>query len=172
MTVPRAPITIGITVQQLSNSLARSRYLSFCSLSFYFILRLTRTSKSTIWQVFFIIFLLVIIIKSGRLSEVRWFVCIYIFFLIFKCVSLSRRDSVRYNLFVWPDFSFMYNSLWVNLHTHSCLVLYFFFANLLNSLIMWWIISSLSPHKIHLLFSRLLFILALIWLILVSFFVL
>ena len=50
--VPNAPITIGTIVtfmfHSFFNSLARSRYLSFFSLSFRFILWSARTAKSTI----------------------------------------------------------------------------------------------------------------------------
>ena len=64
--VPNVPITIGIIVtfifHSFFNSLARSRYLSFFSLSFRFILWSPGTAKSTILQ---ILFFLLIIIRSG-----------------------------------------------------------------------------------------------------------
>ena len=57
VTVPKAPITIGIIVafmfHSFFNSLARSRYLSLFSLSFSFILWSAGTAKSTILQVLF-----------------------------------------------------------------------------------------------------------------------
>ena len=57
VTVPNAPITIGINVtcmfHSFFNSLARSRYLSFFSHSYSFILWSTGTAKSTILQVLF-----------------------------------------------------------------------------------------------------------------------
>ena len=57
VTVPNAPITIGIIVtcmfHSFFNSLARSRYLSLCSHSFSFILWSAGTAKSTILQVLF-----------------------------------------------------------------------------------------------------------------------
>ena len=57
VTVPNAPITIGIIVTSMFhsffNSLARSRYLSFFSHSFSFILWSAETAKSTILQVLF-----------------------------------------------------------------------------------------------------------------------
>ena len=52
--------------------------------------------------------------------------------------------------------------------TQSCLDLYSFGANLLHPLIMWLIVSSLSPHSLHLLFCCVLCILALIWLVLMA----
>ena len=57
---PKAPITIGTIVtfmfHSFFNSLARSRYLSFFSLSFRFILWSAGTAKSTILQIFFFFF--------------------------------------------------------------------------------------------------------------------
>ena len=57
--VPKEPITIGTIVtfifHSFFNSLARSRYLSFFSLSFRFILWSTGTAKSTILQVLFFV---------------------------------------------------------------------------------------------------------------------
>ena len=58
VTVSRTPIIIGINVTfmfySFFNSLAKSRYLSFFSLSFNFILWSAGRAKSTILQVFFI----------------------------------------------------------------------------------------------------------------------
>ena len=76
VTVPNAPITIGIIItcmfHSFFNSLARSRYLSFFSHSFSFILWSAGTAKSTILQVlFFFFFFLLIIIKSGLLAGIR-----------------------------------------------------------------------------------------------------
>ena len=63
VTVPNAPITIGIIVtcmfHSFFSSLARSWYLSFFSHSFSFILWSARTAKSTILQVFFFFFFFV-----------------------------------------------------------------------------------------------------------------
>ena len=60
VTVPKAPITIGIIVtfmfHSFFNSLARSRYLSLFSHSFSFILWSAGTAKSTILQIFFFSF--------------------------------------------------------------------------------------------------------------------
>ena len=77
-TVPKAPITIGIIVTYMShslpNSLARSRYIYFFSYSISFILRSAGTAKSMILQILFL--LLLIIIRSGFLVEIRWSVCL------------------------------------------------------------------------------------------------
>ena len=57
VTVPKAPITIGIIVtfmfHSFFNSLARSKYLSLFSHSFSFILWSAGTAKSTTLQIFF-----------------------------------------------------------------------------------------------------------------------
>ena len=72
VTVTNAPITIGTIVtfmfHSFFNSLARSRYLSFFLLSFRFILWSAGTAKSTILQ---ILFLLLIIMRSGLLAGIR-----------------------------------------------------------------------------------------------------
>ena len=89
--------------------------------------------------------------------------------LIGFCVSFSRTDAglCIYYLFVWSNFSFLFNSRWITLPTQSCLV---FSSNLLHSLIIWSVVSSLSPHNLHLLFCCVLSILVLIWLVLMTFF--
>ena len=169
MTVPKAPTTVDIIVTfifySFFKSLARPRYLSFFSFSFNFILWLTGTAKSKISQVllFFFFFFFVIIIRSGCLADIKWFVCIS------KsqgslCVSFSRSDVELciHRLFVWSNFSFLHNSHWITLATHSCLVSNSFCANLLHSLIMWLMVSSLSPYNLHLKFCCVLSILLLL----------
>ena len=168
--VPNAPITIGTIVtfmfHSFFNSLARSRYLSFFSLSFRFILWSAGTSKSTILQILF--FFLLIIMRSGLLARIRWSVCMLKSHWSL-CESFSRTGAglCIYHLFVWSNWNFLHISLWITLPTQSCLALYSFCANLLHSLIMWLIVSSLSPHSLHLLFCCVLSVLALIWLVLI-----
>ena len=86
------------------------------------------------------------------------------------CISFSSKDSglCIYHLFVWSNFNFLHNSQWISLPTQSSLVLYSFFVNLLHSLIMWLIVSSLTPYNLHLQFSCVLSILSSIWLVLMS----
>ena len=109
VTVPNAPITICIIVtcmfHSFFNSLARSRYLSFFSHSFSFILWSAGTAMSTILQV---LFFLLIIIKSGHLAEMRLSVCMS------KsqrslCVSFSRTGAglCIYHLFVWSNLNIL-----------------------------------------------------------------
>ena len=77
VTVSNTPITIGIIVtcmfHSLFNSLARSRYLSFFSYSFSFILWSAGTAKSTILQVLFFCWLLLSLVSWPGLGDP--FVC-------------------------------------------------------------------------------------------------
>ena len=78
--VPNAPITIGTIVtfmfHSFFNSIARSRYLSFFSLSFRIILWSTGTAKSTILQIFFFLFFVDYyeVWSSGRDQVIRLYV--------------------------------------------------------------------------------------------------
>ena len=73
VTVPNAPITIGIIVtcmfRSFFNSLARSRYLSLFSHSFSFILWSAETAKSTILQVLFFCWLLLSLVFWPGLGD-------------------------------------------------------------------------------------------------------
>ena len=112
-------------------------------------------------------FFLLIIMRSGLLAGIRW--SIYELKSHWSlCESFSRTGAglCIYHLFVWSNWNFLHISQWITLPTQSCLVLFSFCANLLHSLIMWLIVSSLSPHSIYLLFCCVLSILALIWLVL------
>ena len=116
-------------------------------------------------------FFLLIIIRSSLLAEIRWSVCVSKSHRSLW-VSFSRTDAglCIYHLLVWSNLNFLHISLCITLATQSCLVLYYFCANLLHSLIiMWLIVSSLSPHSLHLLFCWDLSILSLIWLVLMAF---
>ena len=151
VTVPNAPITIGIIVtfmfHSFFNSLARSRYLSFFSHSFNFILWSAGTAQSTILQILLFVFFM-LIIRSGLLAEIRWSVCMSKSHRSL-CVSFCKTDAglCIYHLFVWSNLNFLHISLWITLPTQSCLVLYPFCANLLHLLIMWLMVSSLSPQS-------------------------
>ena len=119
VTVPNALITIGIIVtcmfHSFFNSLARSRYLSFFSHSFSFILWSAGTAKSTILQVlffsffFFFFFFLLIIIKSGLLAGIRWSVCMLKSHRSL-CVAFSRTVAglCIYHLLVWSNLNYYY----------------------------------------------------------------
>ena len=111
--VPKAPITIGTIVtfmfHSFFNSLARSRYLSFFSLSFRFILWSAGTANSTILQIFFFFFFffLLIIMRSGLLGWIKWSVCMVKSHRSL-CVSFSRTNAglCIYHLFVWSNWNF------------------------------------------------------------------
>ena len=148
----------------------RSRYLSLFLHSFSFILWSAGTAKSIILQIFFFFFLF-IIIRSGLRAEIRCPVCISKSHRSLW-VSFSRTGSQLciYHLFVWSNLNFLHISQCITFPTQSCLALYSFYSNLLHSLIMWLLVSSLSPHSLNLLFCCVLSIFALIWLVLMALF--
>ena len=116
-------------------------------------------------------FVLLIIIRSGLRAEIRWSVFILKSYRSL-CVSFSRTGAGLwiYHLLAQPNLDFLHISLCITLPTQSCLALYSFCACLLHSLIMWLIISSLSAHRLYLLFCCVLSILTLIWLVLMALF--
>ena len=125
VTVPKAPITIGIIVTMFHsfyNSLARSRDLSLFLHSFSFILWSAETAKSTILQISPLFFLLLIIIKSDLLAEIKWSVCISKSHRSL-CVSFSRTSAglYIYHLLAWSNFNYLHISQWITLPTQSCL---------------------------------------------------
>ena len=112
-----------------------------------------------------------IIIRSSLRAEIRWSICISKSHRSL-CVSFSRTGAglCIYHLLAWSNLNFLHISQWIPLPIQSCLAFYSFCANLLHSLIMWLIVSSLSPHSLHLLFCCVLSILALILLVLMALF--
>ena len=126
---------------------------------------------SSLFLFFFFFFLALTITLSGSVAEIRWSVCISKSQRILG-VSFSKTDSglFIYHFFVWSNLNFLHNSQWIIFSTKMCLALYSFCVNLLYSLIMWLIVSSLSPYDLHLRFCRVLAILALIWLFLMALF--
>ena len=114
----------------------------------------------SIFDSFFFFFFLTIT-RSGRRVEIRWSICVSKSQRILY-VSFSRTDSgfCIYHFFLWSIFNFLHNSQWITLPTQSCLVLYSLCPNLLL-ILMWLIVSSLSPHNLHQLFYCVLSILAL-----------
>ena len=113
--------------------------------------------------------ILLIFIKSGLLAGIRWSVCMLKSHRSL-CESFSTTGAglCIYHLLVWLNLHFLHISQWITLPTQPFLALYSLCANLLHSLIMWLMISSLSPHSLHLLFCWVLSILALIWLVLTA----
>ena len=90
VTVPKAPMTIGIIVtfmfHSFFNSLARSGFLSFFSLSFSSIQWSAGTAKSTILQVFIFFFFC-------------WLLFIYLFIYL-CCCSIIVLGTYRWR-FTW-----------------------------------------------------------------------
>ena len=113
VTVPNVPITIGIIVtfmfHSFFNSLARSKYLSFFSHSFGFILFSAGTTKWTILQVLFLF------IKFGLLAEISWSVCMSKSHRSL-CVLFSRIGAglCIYYLLVWSNLNFLHISQWIH----------------------------------------------------------
>ena len=172
VTVPKAPITIGIIVTFMFHSFfqfpskVEVLILLFTFFQFYSVFSRYGKVDNFASSLF-----LLIIIRSGLLAEIRWSVrmlkshrSLYV---------LSLRTGARlciYHLFVWSNLNFLHISQWITLPTQSSIVLYSFYANLLHSLIMWLMVSSLSPHSLHLVFCYVLSILALTWLVITALF--
>ena len=96
VTVPKAPITIGIIFQPGQQS------RQFCRFSFF----------------------LLIIIRSGLLAEIRWSVCISKSHRSL-CVSFSRigaRLCINH-LLTWSNLDFLHISQWITLPTQASLAL-------------------------------------------------
>ena len=130
-----------------------------------------RDSKVDNFADFLFFFFLLIIIRSGLRAEIRWSVCISKSHRsLWESFSRTGAGLCIYHFLAWSNLNFLHISQWITLPTQSCLGLYSFCANLLHSLIMWLMASSLSLHSLHLLFSCVLSILALIWLVLMALF--
>ena len=114
---------------------------------------------------------LLIIIRSGFLAEIRLSVCMSTSYRSL-CVSFSSTSDglCIYRLLAWSKLNFLHISQWITFPTQSCIALYSFCTNLLHSLIMWLMVSSLSLHSLNLLFGCVLAILALMWLVLIALF--
>ena len=145
VTVPSAPITtsclhqLHFMFQRFFSFLRRSRYLSFFFAFFQFFSVVCWDGKVHnlagslyLWT----------ILRSDRLAEFRWFMCMSKSHRSL-CVSYSRTGASLciYHLFVWSNLNFLHISEWIILPNQSCLALYSC-ANLLHSLIMWLIIWS------------------------------
>ena len=147
VTIPRAPITIGIYVTivfcSFFNSLVKSKYLLFFSLSFNFILWSTALQSPQLCKISSLF--LLIIIRSGRLAEIRWSICIS----CQRSFILQDRFWIVYIPFVRiVKFKFLAVS-----SRSPCLVLYSFCANLLHSLIMTYICCFVASYLFLLLYG-------------------
>ena len=142
VTVSKAPITIGTIFTFIFHSFFQSSskvevlILLFTFFQFYSVLSRDSKVNNFVKSLF-----LLIIIKSGFLAEMRWSVCMSKSHRSL-CMSFSRTSArlCIYHLLVWSNLNFLHISQWITLPTQSCLVLYSFCANLLHSLIMWFIV--------------------------------
>ena len=107
-----------------------------------------------------VLFFVVDLSRSGCLAEIKWTVC-NSNFQSSLYVSFSRTD------FGLCIYHFSYGQISISCTipsgSHSpprCATLIYFLVNLLHFLIVWLIVSSLSPHNLHLQFSCVLCILA------------
>ena len=156
-------ITVTFMFYSLFSSLARSRYLSLFSLSFNFTLWSAETAKLAIRQGLFFFFTITWSLSFARDNVI----CLYL-----KTPESFVRLILQDGFWVVhiPRLNFLLSYQWITFPTLSCLVLNSFCANLVCSIIVWLIVSSLSPHNQYLLFYCVLFILSLIWLVLMAFF--
>ena len=160
---------LNACTKKSGNLLNAPRISVFTFFQFYSVV--SRDSKVDNFAGFLFFFFLLIIISSGLLAEIRWSVCMSKSHRSL-CVSFSRTGDrlCIYHLLAWSNLNFLRISQWITSPAQSCLALYSFCANLLHSLIMWLMVSSLSPHSLHLLFCCVLSILALRWLVLMALF--
>ena len=114
-------------------------------------------------------FCLLIIIRSGLLPKITLSVCMSKSHRILW-VSYSRTSArlCIYHLLVWSNLNFLHISQRITLPSQSFLDLFSFCGNLLHSLTMWLVVSSLLLHSLHLLFCLVLSILTLIWFVLMA----
>ena len=140
VTVPNAPITIGIIVACMFHSFffqfpSKVEVLIFLFTFFQFYSVVSRDSKVDYFASSLFL-LLMIIIKSGLLAGIRWSVCILMSHRSL-CESFSRTGAglCIYHFLVWSNLNFLHISQWITLPTQSFLALYSRCANLLHSII-------------------------------------
>ena len=147
--VPNAPITIGITVicifYSFFNSLARSRYLSFFSHSFSFILRSVGTAKWTILLVlFFFCWLLLSLVFWPRLGD--------------PCICRSPNYHYYYYYYDYDYFILLrvlhisvcclfLTGVWVAASLLKSPSLFSVFCPVLNNVVVWMVSTRLSTSK-------------------------
>ena len=124
VSVPKAPITIGIIVSfmfhRFFNSLARSRYLSLFSDTFSFILWSTWTAKSTTLQIFFFYYYYYYKVWSSvRDLVIRLYIKVPQ--ELVRVISRSGAGLCIYHLSAWSNLNFFYY------HYYSLRVVVFFF---------------------------------------------
>ena len=105
VTVPRASITIGITVTLMFHifSLVSTSYLSFFSFSFSFSMRSAGIAKSTIRQVLFFLLIILGLVVWLRFGDL---------FVSQLLLSLSSLLLLRFFIFILKGFFFLLKSEW------------------------------------------------------------
>ena len=146
VTVPNAPITIGIIVTCMFHSFfqfsSKVEVLIFLFTFFQFYFVLSRDSKvDNFVSSLFFCWLTVSLVFGPRLGDPS--VCqspigVY--------VSFSRTGAELCINHLLVCLNFLHISQWITLPTQSCLVLYSFCANLLHSLIMWLLLLIRVSH--------------------------
>ena len=175
VTVPKAPITIGIITTFMFHSffqfsgkvevlISLFRLFQFYSV----VCRDSKVDNFVNFLFFFFCWLLLGLVFWPRLGDP--YVCqSSIGISVFRFLGQALVCTI-YHVFAWSNLNFWHISQWITLPTQSCLVLYSFCANLLHSLIIWLMVSSLSPHSLHWLFCCVFSIFSLIWLVLMALF--
>ena len=130
VTVPKAPITIGIIVtcmfHSFFNSLAKSRYVSFFSHSFSFILWSTGTAKSTILQFhFFFCWLLLGLVFWPRFGDpsVCLSVCLYVCIII---INFFLKFQLNFRFLTFLHWGFTWDLDWWKVVIICILCIYVF----------------------------------------------
>ena len=129
--VPNTPITIGTIVtfmfHSFFNSLARSKYLSFFSLSFRFILWSAGTAKSTILQILFLFVDYYEVWSSGRDHHHHYYYYYYYY-------------NTPFELMLWS-----FTGVWVTVNLLSSLGLFWVFLTMLY--FGWFLFIIIMPKK-------------------------
>ena len=138
VTVPKAPITIGIIVAFMFHSIFQfSSKVEVLTSLFTFFQFYSDSKVDNFADLLLLLLLLLIIIRSGLLAEIRWSDCISKSHRSL-CVSFSRTGVglCICHLLVWSDWNFLLISQWITLLTQSYFALYSFCVNLLQLLLL------------------------------------
>ena len=121
--------------------------------------KVQNSASSVYFFYLFILIFFIIILRSGRLDENWWSFVSQNPIGVFASHFLEKILGCVYTTCSYDQASTSCSVPCRSLPTQSCLALYSFHANLLSSLIMWLIVSSLSPTwstsavLLHLIFS-------------------
>ena len=132
VTVPKVPIPIGMIFTFMFHSFfifpkkVEVFILLITFLQFYSVVNQNSKVDNFASYLSFFFFLL-IIIRFGRLVEIRWSVCMSKSHRSL-CVTFSRTDAglCIYHLSVWSNLNFLYIFQWITLLTQSSLVFIIF----------------------------------------------